>query len=120
MTTPIQQKIRDKKRTPRQIAEMVKRLDESPGRKEKVFVYNFENMDPQDVQQILQDLFNRNSTMRTSTSSRNSMINNNPLTTRETQNTQSSSSTTTGSVPACVGATGGYGGFYCLALTGGN
>jgi general secretion pathway protein D len=88
-----------------QIAEMVKRLDESPGRKEKVFVYNFENMDPQDVQQILQDLFNRNSTMRTSTSSRNSMINNNPLTTRETQNTQSSSSTTTG-----FGSSSGRGG----------
>lgn len=32
----------------------------------------------------------------------------------------SSATTATGPVPACVGATGGYGGFYCLALTGGN
>jgi len=46
-----------------QIAEMIKRLDESPGRKEKVFVYDLQNADPQDVQQVLQDLFNRNSTM---------------------------------------------------------
>ncbi|MGD0537613.1 MAG: secretin N-terminal domain-containing protein [Verrucomicrobiota bacterium] len=91
-----------------QIAEMIKRLDESPGRKEKVFVYNFENMDPQDVQQILQDLFNRNSTMRTSTSSRNSMLNNNPLTTRETQNTQSTSSSTTSGFGSSSGRGGGF------------
>ena len=79
-----------------QIAEMIKRLDESPGRKEKVFVYDLQNADPQDVQQVLQDLFNRNSTMRTSTSSRNSLLNNNPLTTRATQNQQSTGSSSSG------------------------
>jgi type II secretory pathway component GspD/PulD (secretin) len=91
-----------------QIAEMIKGLDGSLGRKEKVFVYDLQNADPQDVQQVLQDLFNRNSTMRTSTSSRNSMINNNPLTTRETQNTQATSSSTTSGFGSSSGRGGGF------------
>jgi type II secretory pathway component GspD/PulD (secretin) len=43
-----------------QIAEMVEQLDSSPAKKQKVFVYNLENADVQQVQQILQDMFDRN------------------------------------------------------------
>jgi general secretion pathway protein D len=43
-----------------QIAEMVAQLDSNPAKKQKVFVYNLENADVQQVQQILQDMFDRN------------------------------------------------------------
>jgi hypothetical protein len=43
-----------------QIADMVEQLDSSPAKKQKVFVYNLENADVQQVQQILQDMFDRN------------------------------------------------------------
>jgi general secretion pathway protein D len=78
-----------------QIAQMIAQLDESPAKKEKVLVYDLQNADPQDVQQVLQDLFNRNNTMRTSTANRNSLLQNNPLTTRATQNQQGTTTTTT-------------------------
>jgi general secretion pathway protein D len=92
-----------------QIARMIENLDASPARKELVQVYELQNADPQDVSQILQDLFNRSGTTRNSTSDRTSLLGQgNPLVARATQ--QQSSSTTSGSGFGNVsGASGGGG-----------
>ena len=45
-----------------QIAALIEQLDADPGRKELVSYWDLRNADPQDVKQILQDLFNRNIT----------------------------------------------------------
>jgi hypothetical protein len=74
-----------------QIAQMIEKLDSSPAKKEVVKVYDLQNADPQDVTQVMQDLFNRNNTMRANNSSRNSLLGqNNPLTQRATQQQQTS------------------------------
>jgi hypothetical protein len=72
-----------------QIAEMITQLDASPAKKEQVAVFDLQNADPQDVYQIMQDLFNRNNSMRANNNSRSSMLGqNNPLTQRATQQQQ--------------------------------
>ncbi len=79
-----------------QIAEMIDRLDSSPAKKEVVKVTDFQNADPQDLYQVLQDLFNRNNTMRVNNNNRNSMLGTaNPLTTRSTQMQQQQNYSTT-------------------------
>ncbi len=88
-----------------QIAKMIEQLDASPARKEIVKVFELRNADPQDVNQVLQDLFNRNSTMRNNNSSRSLLGQSNPLTARQTQQ---QTSTTTG--PSQSGNSGGIGG----------
>lgn len=77
-----------------QIAEMIAQLDSSPAKKEKVSVFELQNADPNDVYQVLQDLFNRNNSMRSSTANRSgSMIGqNNPLTQRATQQQRNNNS----------------------------
>jgi type II secretory pathway component GspD/PulD (secretin) len=76
-----------------QIAQMIEKLDSSAAKKEVVKVFDLQNADPQDVSQVMQDLFNRNNTMRANTSGRNSMLGqNNPLNQRATQQQTSSSS----------------------------
>lgn len=82
-----------------QIADMIAQLDSSPAKKEKVAVYDLQNADPNDVYQILQDLFNRNTTMRNSSANRSgSMLGqNNPLTQRATQQQRSTTSGSSGS-----------------------
>jgi general secretion pathway protein D len=78
------------------ILQTVARLDANPARKEIVQVYDLHNADPSGMNQILQDLFNRNSAQRTSTANRNSLTgDNNPLDTRETQQ-QNNGTTSTG------------------------
>ncbi len=73
-----------------QIAKMIEQLDSSPAKKEVVKVFELKNADPNNVNQVLQDLFNRNGTMRNASSSRNSLLSqNNPLETRQTQQQQS-------------------------------
>jgi general secretion pathway protein D len=68
------------------IAQMVEQLDASSARRELVQVYDLHGADPSDVRQILQDLFNRNNTQRTTTAANNSLTGqNNPLNARETQ-----------------------------------
>jgi len=47
-----------------QIAEMIQRLDSNSARKEVVGIFELKNANPYQVNQILQDLFNRNSTLR--------------------------------------------------------
>src|SRR5207244_3279094 len=45
-----------------QIADMIYQLDSSPGRNQQVFVWPVKYADPQQVAQILQEMFQRNST----------------------------------------------------------
>src|SRR5262249_23410662 len=68
-----------------QISRMVGELDASAARKEVVKVFDLQNADPQDVNQVLQDLFNRNSSMRNNNNTRSLLGQNNPLTMRQTQ-----------------------------------
>ncbi|MGO8679108.1 MAG: secretin N-terminal domain-containing protein [Limisphaerales bacterium] len=74
------------------IAEMIAQLDVD-ARHEIVKVYDLANADPQDVQQILQDLFQRSGNIRANNNNRSSMLGtSNPLLQRETQNNQNTSS----------------------------
>ena len=68
-----------------EIEAMIKTLDADPGKREVVKVFELQNADPQDVNSILQDLFNRNVRMQNANNSRSMVGNNNPLTQRETQ-----------------------------------
>ncbi len=78
-----------------QIAEFIQRLDTDPGRKEVVSYWDLHNADPQDVKQVLQVLFNRNTTQQNNNNNNNVLLGqNNPLTARQTQQTSS----TTGSL----------------------
>ena len=66
-----------------QIAALIERLDADRGQKEVVGFWDLRNADPQDIKQILQDLFNRN----ISSQNDNNVLlgQNNPLTARQTQ-----------------------------------
>lgn len=48
--------------TMEQIGKMIEQLDADPARKQKVFVYEVQNTDPETVQQTLEDLFSGQST----------------------------------------------------------
>ncbi len=82
-----------------QIEAMVKGLDENDAHKMKVFSFPLANADPQDVLQVMQDLFQSSSTSRSGSSGANSTTAN-PLTTRSTtllqQQLNSSSSSSFG------------------------
>jgi type II secretory pathway component GspD/PulD (secretin) len=69
------------------IAEMVARLDSSSARKQKAFTITMQNADVQQVQTVLQNLF-QSSTARTSTSTQAD-----PLNTRATTNAQAANTT---------------------------
>jgi type II secretory pathway component GspD/PulD (secretin) len=71
------------------IEQMVKQLDSSSARKQKVYVYTMENADVHQVETILKNLF-QSSNSRSSTSTQAD-----PLSTRATTNSQSTSSTST-------------------------
>ena len=97
-----------------QIAEMVLQLDSSPARKQKVFVYNLQNADVQQVEQILKGMFERTTTQN---NSRNNQNQNSALTTRSTanQNNNYNSSGSFGSGNSGLGNSGlgnsgGFGG----------
>jgi general secretion pathway protein D len=86
-----------------QIAQLIERLDADAGRKEIVSYWNLRNADPQDVKQVLQDLFNRNTTAQNNND--NPLLGqNNPLIARQTQQ---QSSTTTGNLK--LGSSGASG-----------
>jgi len=96
-----------------QLARMIGELDASSARKEVVQVYDLRNADPQDISQVLQDLFNRSSATRNdNNNNRTSLLGQgNPLSTRETeQQTGSSSQTGTSSGRGGIGGAGGTGG----------
>jgi general secretion pathway protein D len=80
------------------IAEMIEQLD-TDARHEVVRVFDLANADPQDVQQILQDLFQRSGSIRANNNNnRNSILGTgNPLTQRATQNQQNNNSAFGGS-----------------------
>jgi type II secretory pathway component GspD/PulD (secretin) len=92
-----------------QIEQMVEQLDNNPARKQKVFVYDLENADPVQVQDVLRNLFensqnqNRNRTTTTQTSA---------LSTRSanSQNSTTSGSRTGGSALGTGAGNGGGGG----------
>jgi general secretion pathway protein D len=92
-----------------QIAKVIDQLDAYGARKEVVKVWDLHNADPNDVNQILQSLFNRNSTMRdNTTANRNSLLgDNNPLTARQTQQlTTTASGSASGNSGSRVGSGG--------------
>ena len=90
-----------------EIARMIAQLDASPAKREVVKVFELQNANAHDVNQILQDLFNRNNTARTTGNNRNSLLgDNDPLATRETQQQQNS----TASGTSRTGGVGGAGG----------
>jgi hypothetical protein len=95
-----------------QIATLIERLDADPGRKELVCFWELRDADPQDVKQVLQDLFNRNITVQNNKDNNPLLGQNNPLTVRQTQQ---QTSTTTGSSKlgssGSSGAAGSAGGF---------
>jgi hypothetical protein len=77
-----------------QIGEMVKQLDSNPARKQKVYVYDLQNADPQQVQEVFRGLFESQNTQNRSTQNRNQ---NSALTTRSTQQQQQNNNRNTGS-----------------------
>jgi type II secretory pathway component GspD/PulD (secretin) len=81
-----------------QIAEMITQLDASAARKEVVKVFELQNADPQDVNQILQDLFQRSGNIRANNNNtRTSLLGQgNPLTQRDTEEQATTTSTTSG------------------------
>jgi general secretion pathway protein D len=92
-----------------QISQMVAQLDSDPAKKQKVFVFDVENTDPQAVQEVLQSLFpeqnySSSSMRRTSTTQRQ---NSNQLNNRQTQTRNQSSRTSTGTRGSSFGGAGG-------------
>ncbi len=85
-----------------QIAAMIEQLDLNPAKKQKVFVYQLENADVQETEDMLRNLFDRSGTMN----SRNQQTQQNPLTTRLQQQQQNTTTTGTGT----MGGTRGLGG----------
>ena len=77
-----------------QIAEIIAQLDANQARKQKVFVYSLENADVQTVEQVLRNMFERNSTQSRNSSSSQTTS---PLTTRSQSNTQTSGTGTSSS-----------------------
>ena len=95
-----------------QIAEMIERLDASPAKKEVVKVFDLENADPQDVNQVLQDLFQRGGNIRANNNNtRTSLLGQgNPLVQRATQQ-QTATTTTSSGFGNTRGVGGNMGGF---------
>ncbi len=89
-----------------QIGEMVAKLDSNPARKQKVYVYDLENADPTQVQEVLNNLFVSQTSNRSQRSTANQ---NSALSTRQTQQTQNSGRTS-GSGFGSTGGGGGAGG----------
>ncbi|MCW5557238.1 MAG: hypothetical protein KIT22_05315 [Verrucomicrobiae bacterium] len=88
-----------------QIEAMVQQLDTDPARKQKVFVYNLDNADPTQVEQVLRSLFENQNTMnRNQLNNRNSQQNS-ALNNRQTQN-QNFNRSTTGSGTGTGGSFG--------------
>lgn len=91
-----------------QIKVMITQLDSNPAKKQNVYVYSLENADPQEVEQILQDMFESTTTRNNNRNSRNQ---NNVLQNRANQNQQTSTSTTGNRTGNRTGSSFGSGGF---------
>ena len=97
------------------IRRLIENLDGIAARKEMVKVWDLRNAGPQDVNQALQDLFNRNGSSRNSNNGNSLLGDNNPLTARalkqsSTTSASSSSRSSGGSGAGTGGGTGGAGG----------
>jgi type II secretory pathway component GspD/PulD (secretin) len=90
-----------------QIAELIQQLDADAGRKEVISFWDLQNADPQDVEQVLQVLFNRNITTQNNDNNNVLLSQNNPLSSRLTQQQTSS---TTGSLKLGNSSGGGASG----------
>ncbi|NOS69063.1 MAG: hypothetical protein HOP33_03950 [Verrucomicrobia bacterium] len=84
-----------------QIAKMIEQLDSNPAKKQKVYVFSLENADPQQVQQVLAEMFETSNTRNNSRSSQQ----NNALQNRANQSQTSGNSSGFG-----TGGTGGRAG----------
>jgi len=93
-----------------QITNMIVRLDANPAKKQKVYTFSLENADAQQVESVLQEMF-ESTTSRNN--NRNSQNQNNVLQNRANQNQQgtTSSSTTTGNRTGNRTGGRGVGGF---------
>jgi len=92
-----------------QIRVMITQLDSNPAKKQNVYVYSLENADAQQVEQVLQEMFE---TTTTRNNSRNSQNQNNVLQNRANQNQQGTATTGTGNRTGNrTGNTLGTGGF---------
>lgn len=89
-----------------QIAQMVDQLDSNPAKKQKVFVYELDNADPTEVEQVLRSLFENQNTQNRNTT-RNNQNQGSALTTRQNQNNQNQNRNTGGFGQG--GAGGGFG-----------
>jgi len=91
-----------------QIAQMIQQLDSDPSRKQKVFVYQLDNADPSDVEQVLRSLFENPQTQNSNT--RNSQTQTSALNTRATQQGQNNNRTGNTGFGGGGGGGGGAGG----------
>jgi len=89
-----------------QIAQMVDQLDSNPAKKQKVFVYELDNADPTEVEEVLRSLFENQNTQNRNTT-RNTQNQGSALTTRQNQNNQNQNRNTGGFGQG--GAGGGFG-----------
>jgi type II secretory pathway component GspD/PulD (secretin) len=92
-----------------QIAQMVEQLDSNPAKKQKVFVYELDNADPTEVEQVLRSLFENQNTQNRNTT-RNNQNQGSALTTRQNQNNQNQNRTATGFGQGGTGGGFGQGG----------
>ncbi len=74
-----------------QIEDVVKELDSNPARKQSVHVYQLQNADAEEVQQVLQDMFERNSTSSNRRQSQSSTLSNRRTTQENSNNSRNSS-----------------------------
>jgi len=75
-----------------QIEAVVQELDSSKARKQAVHVYQLKNADPEEVQQVLQEMFERNSTSGSRSQSQNTSTLSNRRTSQSSSTARSSSS----------------------------
>lgn len=74
-----------------QIQDVVKELDSNPARKQSVHVYKLQNADAEEVQQVLQDMFERNTTSSNRRNNQNSTLSNRRSTQENSNNSRNSS-----------------------------
>ncbi len=91
-----------------QIGAMIEQLDSNPARKQKVYVYDLENADPTQVQEVLKTLFESQQNSRNT--QRSSATTTSALNTRATQNQNNNNRSTTSGFGSGTGGGGGGGG----------
>ena len=74
-----------------QIEDVVKELDSNPARKQSVHVYQLQNADAEEVQQVLRDMFERNSTSSNRRQNQSSTLSNRRTTQENSNNSRNSS-----------------------------